>query len=433
MYGRFNVDSKFARNLDFFTIYVKIANMKIRYLQQAIEKLAFGDQKMAFVSGPRQCGKTTLGRMLAEGRSVSQYYSWDDIEFRRLWTKSPKSIVPQTSDRPLVILDEIHKDRTWKRTLKGIYDTIRFQDKLCDFFITGSSRLNVYRRGSDSLLGRYYHFRLAPFSLREMQTPHAFSPDVLMDGLKHRSIPAQTENRSNLHSLLHYGPFPEPLFRQNRDKWRLWRQNRHETIIREDLRDISRSTEIGKIELLASILPEKVASPLSINSLREDMEVGHETLRRWLGWLKELYFIFEVKPWHHKIRRSLKKEGKIYLWDYSEIENPGARFENLAAVHLIKACNYWTDTGQGKFELYYLRSRDKLEIDFLIVRDGKPWLPVEVKMGDEDPAKNWRYFLPALDCRLALQITEKPCWKLYSSQDGDILVAGADEALMYFV
>jgi len=407
--------------------------MKIRYLQQAIEKIAFGGRKMAFVSGPRQCGKTTLGRMLAASRSASQYYSWDDIEFRRLWTKSPKSVVPESQDVPLVILDEIHKDRTWKRTLKGIYDTIRFEEKPCDFFITGSSRLNVYRRGSDSLLGRYYYFRLAPFSLREMRTPEVLSPDEVIDGLKHRSLSAESENISNLQSLLRYGPFPEPLFGQNINQWRLWRQNRHETIIREDLRDITRSTEIGKIEMLASILPDKVASPLSINSLRQDIEVGHQTLQRWLGWLKELYFIFEVKPWHQKIRRSLKKEGKIYLWDYSEIENPGARFENLVAVHLIKACNYWTDMGQGKFELYYLRNKSKLEIDFLIVRDGKPWLPIEVKLGDESPAENWRYFLPELNCRLALQITEKSCWKLYTSQDTDILVAGADEVLMYFV
>jgi hypothetical protein len=184
--------------------------------------------------------------------------------------------------------------------------------------------------------------------------------------------------------------------------------------------------------MLAAILPDKVASPLSLNSLKLDIEVTHLTLQRWLGWLKELYFLFEIKPWSKKIIRSLKKEGKIYLWDFSEVREQGARFENMVAVHLLKTCNYWNDTGQGSFELFYLRNREKQEIDFLIVRDGQPWLPVEVKRSDDKPSQNWKKFLPMLQCKKALQITEKPVWKLYAENDSQLLVAGAAEALMYF-
>ena len=407
--------------------------MKTRYLQQAIETIAFAHQKMALVSGPRQSGKTTMGGMLAENRTASRYYSWDDIEFRRLWNQSPKSIVPSSEETPLVVLDEIHKDRTWKRTLKGVYDTLRFDKRACDFLVTGSARLNVYRRGSDSMLGRYHHFRLAPFSLREMQTPQPLRPDAALEQLFQRSLPPDATNRDNLRAILEFGPFPEPLLRQDKRAWRLWRRGRHEMIVREDLRDVTQRADLGKIETLAAILPGKVASPLSINSLRLDIEVGHQALQRWLGWLKELYFLFEVKPWHRKITRSLKKEGKIYLWDSSEVDLPGPRFENLVAVHLLKACNFWTDTGQGDFELYYLRNRDKQEIDFLIVRDGEPWLPVEVKCGDDKPSPNWRRFLPMLPCNRALQITESPTWKLYAEAGAELLVASADEALMYFV
>ncbi len=406
--------------------------MKTRYLQRAIEELSFADGKMAFVSGPRQSGKTTLGEMLAEKRKTSQYYNWDDFEFRKLWAKSPKSIIPQTSDKPLLILDEIHKDRTWKRTLKGVYDTIRFEKKQCDFFVTGSARLNVYRRGSDSMLGRYYHFRLAPFSVREMEHSNVLSPDEMLEQLFRRSNTVGRQSAENLRAMLKFGPFPEPLFRQNAAKWKIWRQNRHEMIIREDLRDIGKSSDIGRIEMLATILPEKVASPLSLNSLRQDIEISHQTLQRWLGWLKELYFLFEIKPWSKKIVRSLKKEGKIYLWDFSEIQDDGAKFENMVAVHLLKTCNYWNDTGQGDFELFYLRNREKQEIDFLIVRDGKPWLPVEVKQGDDKPAANWRVFLSMLKCKKALQIVNLPIWKLYSEDDTELLIADAAEALSYF-
>jgi len=406
--------------------------MKTRYLQKAVEELAFADGKMAFVSGPRQAGKTTLGEMLAETRKTSRYFNWDDLDFRRLWVKSPKSILSQSENKSLIILDEIHKDRTWKRTLKGIYDTVRFEKKQYDFFITGSARLNVYRRGSDSMLGRYLHFRLAPFSMREIDIPNVLSPDDMLKQLFGRSFSVSRENHNNLKTLLRFGPFPEPLFRQSQSRWKIWRQNRHEMIIREDLRDIGQSSDIGKIEMLAALLPDKVASPLSLNSLRLDIEVTHQTLQRWLGWLKELYFLFEIKPWSKKIVRSLKKEGKIYLWDFSEVKEPGAKFENMVAVHLLKTCNYWNDTGQGEFELFYLRNREKQEIDFLIVRDGRPWLPIEVKTGDDNPSQNWKKFLPMLGCKKALQITEKPVWNLYTEDDRELLVAGAAEALMYF-
>jgi len=418
--------------LDFFNIDVKIDRMKTRYLQKTVSELAFADDKMAFVSGPRQSGKTTLAKMVSKGR-VSYYYNWDDLDFRKLWTQSPKSIAPETDAKPLIILDEIHKDRTWKRTLKGVYDTARFDKISCDFFVTGSARLNVYRRGSDSLLGRYYHFRLAPFSLREIHHPDSLNPDEVLDQLFARGIAGQHKHLKELETLLTFGPFPEPLFRQNTEKWKIWRRNRHEMIIREDLRDIGHSTDLGKIEMLAAILPERIGSPLSVNSLRLHIDVSHRTVQRWLGWLKELYFLFELKPWQNKVHRSIKKEGKIYLWDYSEVKAPGPRFENLVAVHLLKACNYWTDTGKGDFELYYLRNREQQEIDFLIVRDGLPWLPVEVKRGTDKPSPNWRKFLSMLPCRRALQIAEQSAWKVYAEDDAELLVAGANEALMYFV
>jgi uncharacterized protein len=407
--------------------------MKKRYLHELIKQFAFQDHKMAFVSGPRQCGKTTLGHMLARERGFSQYYNWDNIEFRRKWTKSPESIIPQESKQPLVILDEIHKDRTWKRTLKGIYDTLKFNDTPCDIFVTGSSRLNVYRRGSDSLLGRYYHFRLAPFSLREMETAKPLSPDETLEHLKNHTHRSSKLRSNNLKSLLKFGPFPEPLLKQDVSKWRLWRKNRHEMIIREDLRDIGRSSDLGKIEMLASILPEKIGSPLSINSLRSDIEVAHQTLQRWIGWLKELYFLFEIKPWSKKISRSIKKEGKVYLWDFSEIENEAARFENLVAMHLKKACDYWNDSGQGDFSLFYLRNKEKQEIDFLVVRDGKPWLPVEVKMSDVSPSKNWDKFLPLIGCTFGLQIVNKLHWKRHKREDSEILVGDGAEILQYFI
>jgi predicted AAA+ superfamily ATPase len=170
----------------------------------------------------------------------------------------------------------------------------------------------------------------------------------------------------------------------------------------------------------------------SVASLREDMEVSFDTIRRWMTFLKELYYLFEIKPYSKRIPRSLKREGKVYLWDYGALKNEAARFENLVALHLLKTCHYWTDTGEGEFDLFFLRNKEKREIDFLIVRDGIPWLPVEVKMSESDPSPNWRKLAPWLKCNRGLQVVFKPEWKIHKIDEMQILVAGAAEALHYF-
>jgi hypothetical protein len=331
---------------------------------------------------------------------------------------------------PLVILDEIHKSRNWKRTLKGIYDTLQVQ---VDLLVTGSARLAVYRRGSDSLLGRQRTFRLHPFSLGELQSSPAPSPDELRSALLERRYQATRTSATTLERLILHGPFPEPYLTGDARKTRLWRRGRTEAVFREDLRDLTRIPELSRVEQLAALLPERVGSPVSVTSLRELLEVSHDTVKRWLLLLAELYYVFVVPPYTARVSRSLRKEPKIYLWDYGEVTDPGPQFENLVASHLLKACHYWTDTGEGEFELRYLRNKDKKELDFLIVRDGKPWLPVEAKLSDAKPAPSFTTFMKTLRCPLALQLVRESGHRSsHPLPDGQLLVLSADEALRYF-
>jgi hypothetical protein len=404
--------------------------MKDRSLAQPVEELALAGHKIAFVSGPRQCGKTTLAKMLLRKRKVGLYRNWDEIEFRRAWAKSPSAIVPhsQGTDVPLVVFDEIHKDRRWKRNLKGVFDTL---ESPCDFLVTGSARLNVYMKGSDSLLGRHLGFRLHPFSMRELERADVLPPDAMYEALFSRAERPSKAAQQRLASLMAYGPFPEPLLAQDARKARLWRRNREQLIIREDLRDISRLPDLGRIEMMTALLPERVGSLFSMASLREDLEVGFDSVRRWMSYLKGLYYLFEIKPYSRKIPRSLRREGKVYLWDFGIIKDEAARFENLVACHLLKTCHFWTDTGEGEFELFFLRNKEKQEIDFLIVRDGEPWLPVEVKQADTQPSENWRRFAKLLPCKRGLQLVYRPAWNTHAVGNMRILVAGAAEALHY--
>lgn len=405
--------------------------MRNRTLHPVIESTAFADHKIAMVSGPRQCGKTTLARMMLESRKVGVYRNWDQLAFRREWSLNPSAVVPGTGGKgiPLVVLDEIHKERRWKRNLKGIYDTL---ESPCDFLVTGSARLNIYRKGSDSLLGRHYAYRMHPFSLRELDSPDVPAPDRMLESIFTRAMRSHAADDGGLKSLMTYGPFPEPLLSQNARRTNLWRRNREQLVIREDLRDLSRLPDLDRVEMLAALLPGRVGSLFSYASMGRDLETSIPTIKRWMSWLKDLYYVFEIKPWTRRIHRSLQREGKAYLWDYGAVPDLAARFENLVALHLLKTCHIWTDTGEGVFELFFLRDKEKHEIDFLIVRDGVPWLPVEVKMSDLEPSPNWRRFAPMLPCNRSLQLVFQPAWKVHEFGQARLLVAGAAEGLGYF-
>jgi predicted AAA+ superfamily ATPase len=405
--------------------------MRTRYLARPIQELAFEPaHRIALISGPRQCGKTTLSKMLLKKRGAGAYQSWDDVVFRRAWSKDPKSVVPPSHNRetPLLVLDELHKDRRWKGALKGLYDTLTHP---CDILVTGSARLNVHlkAKGSDSLLGRYLNFRLHPFTLREMSRPDILGPDQFMEALFSRSTVKPESHQDNLDSLMAFGPFPEPLFAQDRRRANIWRRNREMVVVREELRDLSKIAELGRVEMLTSLLPARVGSRFSASAVREDLEVSFDTVKRWMALLCEIYYLFEIKPWSRRVPRTLKREGKVYLWDYSGVPDTAARFENLVAAHLLKACHYWTDTGEGDFDLYYLRTKEGHEIDFLIVRDGEPWLPVEVKYSDRNPSPHWRKFLALLPCRRALQLVYRPAWRVHDYPTCQLLVAGSAEVI----
>jgi predicted AAA+ superfamily ATPase len=332
-----------------------------RYLQDPIgADLA---EKMIFLSGPRQVGKTTLALQAigaADARHPA-YLSWDDPRTR---PRIKRGELPP--DEPRVILDEIHKYARWRNLVKGLWDT---RPPGTAFIITGSARLDVYRRGGDSLHGRYHAYRLHPLSLREA----GGGRDVL-DG------------------LLRFGGFPEPFLRASERHWRRWQRERLDRIVRDDVRDLERVREISLIELLVDALPSRVGSPLSVKNLREDLEVAHDTAERWLDILENVYVCFRIPPFGSPRIRAVKKSPKLYLWDWSAVEDEGARFENLVASHLLKLCHFVADTQGHRMELRFLRDTDGREVDFVVLRDRKPLFAVEAKTGERAVSPAIRYF-----------------------------------------
>jgi uncharacterized protein len=356
---------------------------KPRYLETDINALALQRNKMAFISGPRQAGKTTLAKMIGKGHAQFSYQNWDERTFRVIWTKSPNKVeeyfdLARSDQSKLLVLDEIHKSKGWKQKLKGLYDHLGEELKV---MVTGSARLSVYKKGGDSLMGRYLHFRLHPFTLSELVGGAARGPQVFYEKVFCSAFTGK-HYQAAFEKLSQFSGFPEPLLAEDTRILNIWRKGRLEKVVREDLRDLTRIQEIGQVEALMSLLPDKVGSPVSIASLREDLDVSFDTVKRWLKYLEELYYHFSIRPYSKSVARSLKKEPKLYLFDWTEIEDKGARFENIIASHLLKACHYWVDTGEGDFQLHYLRDKQKHEVDFLVTRNKKPWFSVECKYAD---------------------------------------------------
>ena len=337
-------------------------------------------EKMVFLAGPRQVGKTTLARRLLQGEPSGLYLNWDNRDDRREIRESRWPAAPS-----LVVLDELHKWRQWKGWIKGEFDKHRGRLR---FLVTGSARLDLYRRGGDSLQGRYHHYRLHPFSAAEASGSSA--PRHIVPG-----EPLDFAGRGDaglIASLMEYGGFPEPFLSQSPRTLRRWQKERLDRFFREDVRDLETIRDLASMQEMADLLPERVGSPLSLNVLRENLEVSHRAVTLWINVLERLYHVVRVPPWSSTRVRSLRKMPKAYLWDWSLVPDRAARFENLVALHLLKLCHFLQDSEGHDVELHYLRDRAGHEVDFLVTHRRRPWIAVEVKLSESRLAPELLYF-----------------------------------------
>jgi uncharacterized protein len=364
----------------------------MRYIEGEVLKDL--QKKMVFIGGPRQCGKTTFVQyLLKEHYNFSVlntrqkdsdlrngYFNYDDPDDRsiikkRLWDPRKK----------LIIFDELHKAPKWKTWIKGIYDT---RSSKQNYLVTGSARLDVYRKGGDSLLGRYHYWRLHPFTLDE--------------------IPKSMKMSEALEKLMRVGGFPEPFFDGDEREARRWRRERLERVIKDDIRDLENIKEIRKVELLVNALRERVGSTIVVNHIAQDLEVSPVTVKSWIEALERMYLIFTVKPYTKKLSRSVQKPFKVYFFDNCDVvDEEGARFENLVATTLLKKIQFLEDRDGYTYELNYIRDKEGREVDFVISREGKLQELIEVKYSDTQPSRHMLYYSEKLKPSRATQIVKE--------------------------
>jgi uncharacterized protein len=339
-----------------------------RYLEKQVKTDL--TKKMVFIGGARQVGKTTLVNHILNGRPG--YLNWDIPADRS------RILNQELPEAEIWAFDEIHKYQRWRDYLKGIYDSQIARNTQQKILITGSARLDYYRFSGDSLQGRYHYLRLHPLSAAEL-------------GLN---------SAEQLNDLLTLGGFPEPYLSGSEVEARRWSREYKTRLIEEEIRSIEQLKDLGSLELMAHRLAELVGSPLSINALREDLQVSHKTASKWLDVLERFYAIFRLPPFGAPAIRAVKKSQKLYQTDWSVVKNQGARLENLVACHLLKWIHFQQDVFGRDVELHYFRDLEDREVDFVVTEDRRPIQAVEVKLSQAAISKSLTYFTKKFpDCQ----------------------------------
>lgn len=351
-------------------------NARLYVMKRSIEDSLIKDlnSKIVLLSGPRQVGKTTLSKQLFP---IHEYLNFDNSEDR-------KSIMDKSWKRSceLVIFDEIHKRPKWKSWIKGLYDVEGVRPRI---LVTGSARLDIYRKGGDSLAGRHYSYRLHPFSVAE---------------LKDQMNPQECLNR-----LLLVGGFPEPFLNGTEEFAKRWRHTHLDRILKEDLLELEIVRNLKLIEILTDLLADRVGSPVSYSSLARDLEISPHTVKKWIGILESLFVVFVVPPYSKNIARAILREPKIYFYDTGRVKNDiGARLENVVACGLLKALQLGQDLRGEKSELFYVRDKEKREVDFLTIVDRKINDLVEVKSSDSNLSTSLVHFSEKLKPHRTTQV-----------------------------
>lgn len=363
-----------------------------RYLLEDLQK------KMVFLSGPRQCGKTTLVlQMLEELPHI--YLNWDDQDHRKRILKRWWS-----DEETYVALVEIHKYSRWKNFLKGTYDT---QKNAHRFIITGSAKLDVFKKGQDSMLGRFFSWRVHPLCLSELK--HSFNND----------------NENNLQKLLSLGGFPEPFFDGREVFARRWRKEKSQLVFRQDIQELESIKDISLLELFYGSLIERVSSPVVLSNIARDLEIAPKTAKSWLNVLEKTYSVFVVHPFGRGVKKAITKTPKVYLYDNGEVVgDEGAKFENLVATLLLKKIQFLEDLSGDKYELNYLRDKNGHEVDFVILKNNKPIVLIEAKLNDPVRSKSLYFYKERLKVPTCVQVLKTPVKP--ETRDGILVVSAFD-------
>jgi hypothetical protein len=386
------------------------------------------EKRMVFMTGARRVGKTTLGEMFAQSHPNQVYANWEIAEDRTRLIRHPaffEEIERKDESAPFVMFDEINRHRGWRRYLKSAYDRVAGDYQ---FLVTGSSRLDYPQRRGDSLAGRYYLLHVWPFTQAELGRAN-LNAEAFFDNPQQVSMERHSELAALWQTLSEQSGFPEPFLSGRKTSYRRWSSAYAEQLIREDIRDLTGVKAIAELETLYLLLPAQVGRLLSAPALAQGLQVAYNTIRSWLTTLQRFFMVFSLAAWSRDVPRAIREGEKIYLWDVPRVRDAEARFENLVALELSRAVSSWNELGYGRFGLHFIRTKDQLEVDFILTDDGRPVLLVDARPQDHQPSAALMKFQAALKVPAVQLVQAAEGYRRVSNDEQSILIAPACQYL----
>ena len=388
-------------------------------------------KQMVFIAGPRLAGKITFTQILAENFNNSLYFNWDILDEKRKLVENPsfyEEVQRRDNSIPLIIFDELHKYSNWKNYLKSVYDRDSANYK---FVVSGSGRLDMYQKGGDSLAGRYLMFYLWPFTLAELAGNNLSLEQFLSNPIEVRTCPNETLTIWN--NLSQFSGFPDPFLNENGHYYNIWSNTYKKQLLREDIRDLASLKKLEDVEVLFSLLPSKISSPLSMASLSKDMHVSFDSVRSWIEVFENFFMVFRIPPWSRKISRAITQEKNCIFSIMPGLNRPLRIPQQNLKIWLRSSFfgPYPTGiiSGLGISLCITSETRISRRLIFSFPTNKSHSFSLKPKLSDDHTAKSLIKFQNVLKIPAVQLVNEGDICKLVSNGNLKIMITSADHWL----
>lgn len=343
---------------------------------------ALADTPVVLIHGPRQCGKTTLARMVGDAAGYA-YTSFDDDVLRAAAQADPVGFVADLSDK--AILDEVQRVPELFTTLKAEVDRDRRPGR---FILTGSANVLLLPTLADSLAGRMEILRLHPLAQTELSAqPPRFLDALFGEGFKARP---QARLGKALAERIASGGYPAALVRALPRRRTAWYRDYVETLVQRDVRDLARISALDALPRLLSLAAGQTARLLNVADLAAPFQLSRPTIRDYLTLLERVFLLEELPPWHSNRLSRLIKTPKLHLGDTGlacallgvdadslPADRPllGQLLETFVFQELRRQASWREES----ISFYHFRDKDGVEVDMVLEGAGQRLAGIEVK------------------------------------------------------
>lgn len=354
---------------------------------------ALTDTPVALVHGPRQCGKTTLARMVGD-RTGHAYFTFDDAATLAAAEADPTGFVDDLPGR--VILDEVQRVPQLFASLKRAVDRDRRPGR---FLLTGSSNVLLLPRLSDSLAGRMEIVRLHPLAQAELTG----GPSDFIARLFSGKFPGRTRPRlgRDLAPLVAAGGYPAALARAAARRRAAWYRDYVETLVQRDVRELARIASLDAIPRLLALVGAQTARLLNVSDLASPLGLSRPTVRDYVTLLERIFLVDELPPWHGNRLSRLVKTPKVHLGDSGlacallgldaeALAADRATLGQLLETFVVQEVRRLASGLPDRIDFLHFRDRDGAEVDVVLERSPRELAGIEVKAGATVTASDFR-------------------------------------------